>query len=123
MKANIVTWILAVIASIIIGGAWIYTHPQPRIVRVDMKALFGDQKAVFDKMLKPDMTQQEQQAVIAFAKIYSLHLNEALATLSNECDCAIMNSDAILVTPKNGNAAGIPDMTVRARQLINSANQ
>ena len=120
MKGNLITWTLAVLASTIIGGAWIYTHPQPRIVRVDMKALFGDQKAVFDKMLKPDMTQQEQQAVIALAKTSSQRLNQALVTLSDECGCAVMNSDAILQMPRNEVDTGIPDMTERARQLINA---
>lgn len=120
MKANLITWALSVAAACIIGSAWIYTHPQPRIVRVDMKALFGDQKAVFDKMLKPGMTQQEQQDVINLAKAYSQHLNQALVTLSNECDCAVMNSDAILQMPNNGAVAGVPDMTGRARQLINA---
>lgn len=120
MKANLVTWMLAVLASSIIGGAWIYTHPQPRLGRVDMKVLFSDQKAVFDKMLKPNMTQQEQLAVISQAKAYSLRLNQALLTISNECNCAVMNSDAILQLPSNGTVSGIPDMTNRARQLINA---
>lgn len=121
MKAHLITWFLSVAAASIIGGAWLYTHPQPRLARVDMKALFTDQKAVFDKMLKPDMTQEEQQAVIMAAKTYSAHLNQALVTLSAECNCAILNSDAILEMPKNTSGTGIPDMTARARQLINTA--
>jgi hypothetical protein len=121
MKAYLITWFLSVAAASIIGGTWIYTHPQPRLARVDMKALFSDQKAVFDKMLKPDMTQAEQQAVIAAAKNYSVHLNQALVTLSTECNCAILNSDAILEMPKNTSGTGIQNMTARARQLINMA--
>lgn len=122
MKANIITWALAVIASCIIGGAWIYTHAQPRIARVDMNALFVDQKAAFDKMLKPGMTQEEQQAVMTAAKNYAARLNHALVQIAGECNCAVLNSDAILEMPKDsGGNTGIPDLTARAREIIGSS--
>lgn len=121
MKANIITWALSVAAACIIGGAWIYTHPQPRIARVDMSALFSDQKAAFDKMLKPGMTEQEQQAVLGAAKNYAARLNRAMVRIAAECKCAVFNSDAILEMPKEADLSGIPDYTARARQLIEAA--
>ena len=118
MKANIITWALSVAAACIIGAAWIYTHPQPKIARVNMTMLFNDQKASFEKMLKPGMTQQEQDAVLGAAKSYAARLNRAMAQISAECKCAVLNSDAILEMPKEADLSGIQDYTARARQLI-----
>ena len=121
MKANIITWALSVVAACIIGGAWVYTHPQPRIARVDMNALFADQKASFQKMLKPGMTDQEQAAVLETAKKYAVHLNQAVKQISAECRCAVLNSDALLEMPNDASLSGIHDYTARARQIIETA--
>lgn len=80
--------------------------------------LFNDQKASFEKMLKPGMTQQEQDAVLGAAKSYAARLNRAMAQISAECKCAVLNSDAILEMPKEADLSGIQDYTARARQLI-----
>lgn len=121
MKNLILTWVLSVLAASLIGATWIYIHPQQRIARVDMKILFIDQKAAFDSLIKPEMTEPEQKVIIAAAKAYAQRLNQALETVSNECNCAVLNSDAIVELPRDVNAAGIPDLTVRAQQLMNSA--
>ncbi len=112
---------LSVLAASLIGATWIYIHPQQRIARVDMKILFIDQKAAFDSLIKPEMTEPEQKVIIAAAKAYAQRLNQALETASNECNCAVLNSDAIVELPRDVNAAGIPDLTARAQQLMNSA--
>jgi hypothetical protein len=121
LKNLILTWVLSVLAASLIGATWIYIHPQQRIARVDMKILFIDQKAAFDSLIKPEMTEPEQKVIIAAAKAYAQRLNQALETVSNECNCAVLNSDAIVELPRDVNAAGIPDLTVRAQQLMNSA--
>jgi hypothetical protein len=121
LKNLILTWVLSVLAASLIGATWIYIHPQQRIARVDMKILFIDQKAAFDSLIKPEMTEPEQKVIIAAAKAYAQRLNQALETVSNECNCAVLNSDAIVELPRDVNAAGIPDMTARAQQLMNSA--
>ena len=121
MKNLILTWVLSVLAASLIGATWIYIHPQQRIARVDMKILFIDQKAAFDSLIKPEMTEPEQKVIIAAAKAYAQRLNQALETVSNECNCAVLNSDAIVELPRDVNAAGIPDLTARAQQLMNSA--
>lgn len=123
MKTQLVTWALSVLAACMIGGAWIYTHPQPKLVRLDMKVLFADQKEQFAKLIKPDMTAQEQQAVIAAAKSYSQQLNQAIAQMAKECNCALLNSDAILEMPKDPKSVGIPDVTERVRQMIAAAGK
>lgn len=101
-----------------IFAAWTYAHPHPKFARVDMQVLFSDQKDRFGKMLKPEMTAQEQLAVIAAAKNYSVHLNAAIVQMATECNCALLNSDAILEMPKDVKGVGIPDVTERVRQLI-----
>lgn len=121
MKNLILTWVLSVLAASLIGATWIYIHPQQKIARVDMKILFIDQKAAFDSLIKPEMTEPEQKVIIAAAKAYAQRLNQALETVSNECNCAVLNSDAIVELPRDVNAAGIPDLTARAQQLMNSA--
>jgi uncharacterized 2Fe-2S/4Fe-4S cluster protein (DUF4445 family) len=118
LKHFIMTWALSVLAASAVGATWLYIHPQQKLARVDMKILFINQKAAFDSLVKPDMTEPELKAVVAAAKTYALRLNQSLETVSNECNCALLNSDAIIDLPKDVNAAGIPDLTSRVQQLI-----
>ncbi len=117
MKAHIITWAVSVLSAVLVGGAWIYTHPQPRIVRVDMGGMFEEQKKSLAEKIRPGMTEQEQKALFQLAGEYASRVEAALSALSRECGCVVMNSAAILRLP-DATATGIPDMTPRLRELV-----
>ncbi|MEW6406217.1 MAG: hypothetical protein AB1649_30900 [Chloroflexota bacterium] len=117
MKAHIVTWIASVISACIVGGAWVYTHPTPRMARVDMGSLFDEQKQALADQIKPGMSEQEQKALFMSATAYASRVEEALTILAKECGCAVLNSAAILRLPES-HSTGIPDMTARVRELV-----
>ncbi len=117
MKAHIVTWIASVISACIVGGAWVYTHPTPRMARVDMGSLFDEQKQALADQIKPGMSEQEQKALFMSATAYASLVEEALTILAKECGCAVLNSAAILRLPESP-STGIPDMTARVRELV-----
>lgn len=117
MKAHIITWAVSVLSAAVLGGAWLYTHPAPRIVRVDMGGMFEEQKKSLAEKIKPGMSEQEQKALFQSAGEYAGRVEAALTALSKECGCAVMNSAAILRLPE-ANATGIPDLTSRLRELV-----
>ncbi len=117
MRSHVITWAASVVSACIIGAAWIYTHPSPRMVRVDMGILFDEQKKALAERIKPGMSDQEQKALFQSATDYANRVEGALATLAKECGCAVVNSAAILRLPEGGGTAGIPDMTGRVREL------
>jgi hypothetical protein len=100
-----------------LAWAWLYTHPAPRIVRVDMGEMFDEQKKRLAEKITPGMSEQEQKALFQSAGEYASKVEAALSTLSKECGCVVMNSAAILRLPE-ANASGIPDMTHRLRDLV-----
>lgn len=117
MKVHIITWAVSVLSAAMVGWAWIYTHPAPRIVRVDMGGMFEEQKRNLAEKIKAGMSEQEQKALFQSAGDYAGRVETALTVLSKECGCAVMNSAAILRLPE-ANATGIPDLTPRLRELV-----
>jgi len=117
LRAHIITWAVSVLSAAMLVWAWLYTHPAPRIVRVDMGGMFEEQKTRLAEKIKPGISEQEQKAIFQSAGEYASKVEAALTTLSKECGCAVMNSAAILRLPE-ANATGIPDMTLRLRELV-----
>lgn len=118
MKAYVITWAVSVLSAALVGWAWLYTHPAPRIVRVDMGGMFEEQKKSLAEKINPGMSEQEQKAIFQSAGAYATRVEGALTVLSKECGCAVMNSAAILRLPPEANATGIPDLTPRLRELV-----
>lgn len=118
LKAHIVTWALSVLSACIVGAAWIYTHPSPRMVRVDVGSLFDEQKKNLAEKIKPGMSEEEQKALLLSAEDYARRVDGALDVVARECDCAVVNAAAILRLPETGGASGIPDMTWRVKELL-----
>ncbi|MDP1573089.1 MAG: hypothetical protein Q8M09_08190 [Pseudomonadota bacterium] len=116
MKAHIITWALSVLAACIIGAAWVYTHPSPRVVTVDLKSLFDDEARAFAN--KARGTPEEQVAALSQVKKRGEEIESAIDRLAQECRCAVLNSAAIAKLPPNPTDAGIPDMTGRVRQML-----
>ena len=117
MKAHVITWVASVLATSILGAAWLHTHPGTRLARVDVGCLFDEQKKSLAARIKPGMSEVEQKALYQSAADYARRVDGALVAVASECGCALMNSAAILRLPE-GKDTGIPDLTDRARQLL-----
>jgi hypothetical protein len=113
------TAVPALLAIALSMGASLYwtKHHVPRFVRVDLITLFEEQKADLEKAIKPGMTKEEQGKLFESATAQMARMDTALAQLTAECDCAILNAAAIAKLPE-GADAGVPDMTARVRALL-----
>jgi hypothetical protein len=119
MKKLLDIAVTAVLAAVLAVGASLYwtRHHVPRFVKVDLLALFDEQKADLEKAIKPGMTKEEQGKLFEAATTQIARMDTALTQLAAECDCAILNAAAIAKLPE-GSDAGVPDMTARVRALL-----
>lgn len=113
----LVTGLLSVLVSCAIGLMWVRSHPAPRMVRVDVGSLYEEQKKTLSARLKPGMTEEEQKAIFKAATDYGPRVDEALNSAARECQCAVLNTAAIVRLPDSGES-GIPDATDRVRQIL-----
>lgn len=113
----LVTSLLSVLVSCAIGLMWVRSHPAPRMVRVDVGSLYDEQKKALSARLKPGMTEEEQKAIFKAATDYGKRVDEALSSAARECQCAVLNTAAIVRLPDSGES-GIPDATDRVRQIL-----
>ena len=113
----LVTGLLSVLVSCAIGLSWVRSHPAPRMVRVDVGSLYEEQKKALSVRLKPGMTEEEQKAIFKAATDYGKRVDEALSSAARECQCAVLNTAAIVRLPDSGES-GIPDATDRVRQIL-----
>lgn len=117
MKGYIITWAASVLSASIIGAAWNYTHPSPRMVSVSMTDVIAEHTKMLEGKIKPGMSDDEKKAVFQLASDYGKHVDEALTTVARECGCAVLNKEAI-VRIADGAETGIPDMTWRVKELL-----
>jgi hypothetical protein len=87
------------------------------MVRVDVGSLYEEQKKTLSARLKPGMTEEEQKAIFKAATDYGKRVDEALSSAARECQCAVLNTAAIVRLPDSGES-GIPDVTDRVRQIL-----
>ncbi|KAF0162393.1 MAG: Uncharacterized protein FD157_3953 [Rhodocyclaceae bacterium] len=113
----LVTGFLSVLVSCAIGLMWVRSHPAPRMVRVDVGSLYEEQKKALSARLKPGMSEEEQKAIFKAATDYGTRVDEALSSAARECQCAVLNTAAIVRLPDTGES-GIPDATDRIRQIL-----
>ena len=113
----LVTGLLSILVSCAIGLMWVRSHPAPRMVRVDVGSLYEEQKKTLSARLKPGMTEEEQKAIFKAATDYGKRVDEALSSAARECQCAVLNTAAIVRLPDSGES-GIPDATDRVRQIL-----
>lgn len=118
MKAHIITWALSVLSACIIGAAWIYTHPSPKLVQVNLRALVEDEAKRLVSAITPNTPKEEQEKAIKAASMLGGKVDAAVGQLSRECGCVIINSGAIVAQPGNATTAAIPDMTGRVKELM-----
>ena len=112
-----VAGLLSVLVSCAIGLMWVRSHPAPRMVRVDVGSLYEEQKKTLSARLMPGMTEEEQKAIFKAATDYGKRVDEALSSAARECQCAVLNTAAIVRLPDSGES-GIPDATDRVRQIL-----
>ena len=113
----LVTGLLSVLVSCAIGLMWVRSHPAPRMVRVDVGSLYEEQKKTLGARLRPGMTEEEQKAIFKAATDYGKRVDEALSSAARECQCAVLNTAAIVRLPDSGES-GIPDATDRVRLIL-----
>ena len=113
----LVTGLLSILVSCALGLMWVRSHPAPRMVRVDVGSLYEEQKKTLSARLKPGMTEEEQKAIFKAATDYGKRVDEALSSAARECQCAVLNTAAIVRLPDSGES-GIPDATDRVRQIL-----
>lgn len=104
MKGFVITWVLSVLASFIIGSAWIYTHPFPRFVTVDVASLFNESAAAFAK--------RQDESTMLEAQAQAIRIDIALQQLADSCRCSVLNAASLVKKPSNAiEGTSIPDMT------------
>ncbi|MBX3630297.1 MAG: hypothetical protein KF908_10415 [Nitrosomonas sp.] len=112
MRAHIITWLLSVVSAVIVGVAWVYTHPVPKLVQVDLVSLFQETAAEFASRQDESVTQDVQRQAV--------RIDMALQQLADTCQCDVINSAAIVKRPGKAHMNNsIPDMTAWVRDHIN----
>lgn len=106
LKSYILTWILSVTATCVIGAAWIYTHPAQKFVTVDIASLFSESAQTLAKNKDLNMAQAQAQKI-----------DFMLQQLADACDCLVMNSAAIAKRPGKETTSTI-DMTEWVKERI-----
>jgi len=90
----------------------------PRFARVNIGALVAQQQQSLVERVKPGMDATEQARLFEDAKGFGLRLDAALDQVAQECQCALINSAALL---KASSAAAIPDLSARVAEFVGTA--
>lgn len=116
MKQYLTMGAIALAVSIAVTAAMSFFKPQPRLAKVDLMAIFTEQKDALAKNIRPGMSPDEQKALLDEATMQMERVDAAMAQLVKDCDCAVLNSAAIARTPLSG--AGVPDLTDKLRLIL-----
>jgi hypothetical protein len=103
-----------------IVASWLHFRPLeiPRFARVNIGALVAQQQQSLVERVKPGMDATEQARLFEDAKGFGLRLDAALDQVAQECQCALINSAALL---KASSAAAIPDWSARVAEIVGTA--
>lgn len=85
----------------------------PRLAKVDIGRLVAQQQQSLVQRIKPGLDAQEQTKLFEEAKAFGARLDTALDQTSRECQCALINTAALLKTSD----PRIPDLTEQIAQL------
>lgn len=114
-KGHLYTWFFSLLCSIIVGWAWVYTHPTPKYAKVDIKSLVAQETLKLSSQVTPNLSQNDQEKLLADASKIGVRIDKTIAQLAQECNCIILNSAAIL---GGEGKYKIPDLTNRAKQIL-----
>ncbi len=117
LKAQILTAIVTLTLGAFLAAAWMHFSPLeiPRFARVDVGAIVARQQQSLVQRVKPGMEPTEQSKLFEEAKAFGVRLDAALDQAGKECQCALINSAALL---KVSSARAIPDLSGRVADIL-----
>mgnify|MGYP000902696317 CR=1 FL=1 len=119
-RSQLLTALLALVLGACIVASWLHFRPLeiPRFARVNIGALVAEQQQVLIERVKPGMDATEQARLFEDAKAFGMRLDAALDQVAQECQCALINSAALL---KSSSAVAIPDWSARVAEIVRTA--
>lgn len=87
----------------------------PRFARVDIGSIVFQQQQSLAQRVKPGMDASEQATLFDEAKAFGVRLDAALEQVGRECQCALINTAALL---KATSATAIPDLSARVVDIL-----
>jgi hypothetical protein len=117
LKSQILTMVVTLMLGAGIAASWLHFHPLeiPRFAKVDIGAIVFQQQQSLAQRVKPGMDSAEQGKLFEDAKAFGVRLDAALDQVGKECQCALINTAALL---KATSARAIPDLSVRVVEIL-----
>ena len=117
LKSQILTVVVTLMLGAGIAASWLHFHPLeiPRFAKVDIGAIVFQQQQSLAQRVKPGMDSAEQGRLFEDAKAFGVRLDAALDQVGKECQCALINTAALL---KATSAKAIPDLSVRVVEIL-----
>jgi len=117
LKSQIITMVVTLMLGAGIAASWLHFHPLeiPRFAKVDIGAIVFQQQQSLAQRVKPGMDSAEQGKLFEDAKAFGVRLDAALDQVGKECQCALINTAALL---KATSAKAIPDLSVRVVEIL-----
>jgi hypothetical protein len=119
-RTALLTGALTLVLGAGLVASWLHFRPLeiPRFARVNIGALVAQQQQSLVERVKPGMEATEQARLFEDAKAFGLRLDAALDQVAQECQCALINSAALL---KASPVAAIPDWSARVAEIVGTA--
>ncbi|MCD9026733.1 hypothetical protein LDO26_00700 [Luteimonas sp. BDR2-5] len=108
---------LVLIVLALFGYDRLIAQPAPQIGVIDLNAVYREKEAEFTRRVTQSSTEAERAQAMDSARAFAQHLPRALEALSEECECLVLLSTA-LVTP----TARATDLTPHLRKKLDSAH-
>ena len=117
LKTQMFTGLITLMLGACIAASWLHFHPLeiPRFARVDIGAIVFQQQQLLAERVKSGMDAAEQGKLFEDAKAFGVRLDAALEQVSRECQCAMINTAALL---KATSATAIPDLSARVSDIL-----
>ena len=117
LKSQILTMVVTLMLGAGIAASWLHFHPLeiPRFAKVDIGAIVFQQQQSLAQRVKPGMDSAEQGRLFEDAKAFGVRLDAALDQVGKECQCALINTAALL---KATSAKAIPDLSARVVEIL-----
>lgn len=117
LKIQMLTVAVTLMLWACIAASWLHFHPLeiPRFARVDIGAIVFQQQQSLAQRVKPGMDAVEQGKLFEDAKAFGVRLDAALEQVGKECQCALINTAALL---KATSATAIPDLSARVVDIL-----
>jgi len=121
-KTLILTLLTTLLVGVGLAVVWLHFRPLeiPRLARVDIGSLVARQQQVLVQRIQPGMATAEQGKLFEEAKAFGVRLDAALDQVAQECQCALINSAALL---KASSVGAIPDLTARVAEIVRAVPQ